>query len=622
MTTSHTAEAEPDKAAQGTIELSIPVEAPPSTSRPTSGADPASELTKGTIVWRFAAHSAWIAALAALLVARIGRFGFNPTDQGFMLSLSWRVLNGAIPHVDLISPRPLGSAYLHTLDFLLPAPLFIASGFVATVEVIVATVACAALLTQTSPLRWGPMRTLLVATAAVINMHTFPMMAWHTIDGIFLTAVGWWRLDAGLRSGSAWSRRIGLVLLGFAVMTKQSFMFAVPVAVLLLLFHPSVRRDGRRWGRTIVDLLFLGSIPIVYAAFVTVAGGLQPMIDQLTGGVGAWGQNLYDFWYTGDAVTGIRRNILLVAAGVAVAVVLWLARRKLGGSAGWLRVAPLAGMAAFTIYALAEIGLSYPVTAGVELLWFFLGVVVLDAVAHKHLPWRPLLVALLAYMSSLSWGYNVPGLLAGTLALGILDLLVRAAPEIELKGRAWLVPQALLGVVALVAASVALVNTHDRGLAIDRPQDELTVDLGTVTPSMSGIRTTPVTAAYVRQIRDCLQRYPAAKVAVLPDSPFVYPAFKLQNPFPLDWPLPLELVADAPQRMMDTVRQLNREGDYLVLFQTRSMTDLRDGKAMPTHVRADKPVYIESGLESQIRDGLTGKNVSCGSLVGVYAPRR
>jgi hypothetical protein len=583
----------------------------------------ASGPVRGAIAWRIAAHAAWVTGLAGLLVGRIGRFGFNPTDQGFMLSLSWRVLNGAIPHVDLVSPRPLGSAYLHTVDFLLPAPLFIASGFVATVEVIVATVACAALITGTSSLRWGPMRTLLVATVAVVNLHTFPMMAWHTIDGIFLTAVGWWRLDAGLRSGSVWSRRIGLVLLGFAVMTKQSFMFAVPAGALLLFLHPSVRGTGRRWGRTVVDLVCLGSIPIVYAGFVTVAGGLRPMIDQLTGGAPTWGDTLASFWFVGEFSGGdIRRHILMVVACVAVAVTLWLTRRRLGGSAAWLRVVPLTGAAVVMIHTMVQAGLSYPATAAVKLLWIFLAVAVLDAVVHRHLPWRPLLVALLAYMSSLSWGYSVPGLLAGTLALGTLDLLLRAVPEIQLTGRGWLVPRVLLALVALVATSVTVVNAHDRGSSVDSPQAELTADLGTVTPAMRGIRTTPATATYIRQITDCLRRYPAAKVAVLPDNPFVYPAFRLENPFPLGWPLPLELVADAPRRMMDTVAKLNREGDYLVLFQTRGLAQLRDGVPVPTHVPVDTPAAIESGLESQIRDGLNGQQVSCGSFVGVYAPRR
>lgn len=593
-----------------------------------TGADraPVPGLTTRQIVWRTLAYVAGVAALAGFLVARIGRFGFNPSDQGFVLSLSWRVLDGQIPHLDVVSPRPLGSAYLHTLEFALPGPLFLASGFVTMVEIVVSTIACAALVSRVSPLRWGPLRILLVAAAAVINLHTFTMMAWHTIDGIFLTSVGWWLLDSGLRGDSPWRRRIGLFLLGFAVMCKQSFMFAVPVGVLLLLFHPAVDlradvRSARWWRRTVVDLLCLGGFPLVYAAVVTAAGGLSPMIDQVTGGAGAWGQNLYDFWGNGDFVVGdVRRHIVMVAGCALVAVGLWLLRRPLGTAGPWVRVMPLAGAALVTVYALVQSSLTYPATWAIKLLWILLAVIVLDAVVHRHFPWRPLLIVLLAYMVSLSWGYNQPGLVAGTLVLTTLELLRQAAPEFSLRDRRWVIPQALLGIAALLGAGLLLVNEHDRAPAIDRPQGELTADLGDATPEMRGIRTTPNTARYVSQIGDCLEEYPASQVAVLPDNAFAYPAFAVRSPFPLDWPLPMELVADAPQRMLETVDRLNRDGDYLVLFETRNWQQLRAAEPVPTSVPVDTGHVSHSGLENQIRDGLTGQRISCGSFVGVYAP--
>ena len=590
---------------------------------------PAADLSGRAIAVRTAVHAAWISALAAFLVLRVGRFGFNPSDQGFVLALSWRVLNGEIPHVDVISPRPLGSAYLHLIDFAVPAPLFLASGFVTDVEIIVATIACAALVTRVSPLRWGPLLTLLVAAAAVVNLHTFPMMAWHTIDGIALTAVGWWLVDAGLRSGSAGRRRTGLFLLGFAVMVKQSFMFAVPVGVLLLLFHPAEDwrgnlRSGRWWRRTVVDLLCLGGFPLIYVGLVTAAGGLVPMIEQVTGGTGAWGNGLYEFWLAGDLVVGdVRRHILMVAACVVLAAALWLLRRPLGAAAVWVRLLPLAGAAVVTVYALAQTHLAFPGSWATKLLWLLIAVIVLDAVVHRHLPWRPLLIVLLGFMASLSWGYSYPGLLAGTLVLTTLLLLASAAPEIDLGGRRWIVPRALVGVVALAGACLMLVTEHDRAPVIDLPRDQLTVSLGSATPAMQGIRTNPSTALYVNQIGECLRQFPAAEVAVLPDSPFAYPAFELENPFPLDWPLAPELVGDAPQRMLDTVDRLNRDGDYLVLFATQGTWQLRNGEPVQASVPVDAPHISVSfaGLEDQIRAGLTGRRVSCGSFVGVWSPR-
>jgi hypothetical protein len=322
-------------------------------------------------------------------------------------------------------------------------------------------------------------------------------------------------------------------------------------------------------------------------------------------------------------VGDIRRHILMAAACVLVAVAVWLLRRPLGPAAPWVRLLPLGGAALVTVYALVQTRLAYPSTWSVKLLWILLAVIVLDAVVHRHLPWRPLLIVLLAYMTSLSWGYDQPGLIAGTIVLTTLELLRAAAPEFRLEGRRWLVPQALLGVVAVATAALALMAEHDRAPAIDRPQGELTADLGRATPEMRGLRTTPNTELYVRQIGDCIDEYPAGRVAVLPDNAFAYPAFGVHSPFPVDWPLPAELVADGPQRMLDTVDELNREGDYLVLFETRDWKQLRIGEPpVPTSVPVDAPHVTYTGLENQIRAELTGQRISCGSFVGVWAPAR
>ena len=64
------------------------------------------------------ARQGWIIALALVVLAAGLHFlysplGFNPTDEGFVLAYSRRVLDGQVPHRDFISIRPAGSAYLH-----------------------------------------------------------------------------------------------------------------------------------------------------------------------------------------------------------------------------------------------------------------------------------------------------------------------------------------------------------------------------------------------------------------------------------------------------------------------------------------------------------------------------
>jgi hypothetical protein len=127
--------------------------------------------------------------------------------------------------------------------------------------------------------------------------------------------------------------------------------------------------------------------------------------------------------------------------------------------------------------------------------------------------------------------------------------------------------------------------------------------------------------AYLTQIRDCVRAHPAARVAVLPDNAFVYPALGLRNPFPMDWPIPLELDADATTRMLAVVDSLNRDGDYLVLFQTVPSAALATGQPVPATVPPAAPIAEQTTLPTTIRDGLRGQRLTCGSFVGVWAPR-
>lgn len=560
--------------------------------------------------------AAGTALLSAAVVARIGRFGFNPTDQGFILAQVWRVLHGEIPQVDFLGPRPFGSAYLHLIDHLVPAPLMIGSSFVMMVQLTVATFALAAFLTGTSPLDWGPLRLGLVFTAALVGLNTYPLMAWHTVDGVFLVAIGWWLLDSGLRSGSRWRRLLGLFCLGFAIIVKQSFLFAAPIGLLILLFHPDA--PPKKVPRLLGDVLALGAAPLLYFGMISVAGGLRSAIAQLSGGHQTWGEGLFLFWtaeFAGRADP--RTYVFPVLLGVFVIAVAFLARERLGDFGRWLRIVTAACVVAVVVFVVVDGGFEHAGSWPVTLLWLFLAAAILDAVVRRRLPWQYLAIACLGWMASLSWGYPLPGLLAGIFALGVLEAVrpsdLPRTPEFA---------GGVLGATAFVLAGLLLMSAHDKAPYADRPQGELTKDLGEIAPPMRGVRTNPSVYTYVAQIRGCLDRYPASNVAVLPDNPFVAPIFGVRNPFPLDWPLPMELTGDSPERMVEAAERLDRQGNYLVLFQTVKAVSLTAGGPVPDAVAPAAPTIGLSGVEDRIKNELTGTRVSCGSFAGYWAPPR
>lgn len=570
---------------------------------------------------------AGIPLLATVIVAGYGRFGFTPTDQGFVLAQSWRLLLGEVPQVDFLGPRPFGSAFLHLVDFAVPAPLMVASAFVMMVQLGIITLALAAFLTGTSPLTWGPLRLGLVAAATVVNLNTFPTMAWHTVDGLFAVAVGWWLTDRGLRTHSAWRRWLGLFCLGFAVVVKQSFAPIVPIGLLILFLHSGQgRKDARWWGRTVVDVLWLGAAPLLYFGWITAAGGLSSAIDQLTGATATWGATVFDFW-GGESAMRPRIQVLAVLLAVLVLAVLYVARERLGAPGRWLRVLVAAGVVVMLVRVLANGGLAYAGDWPLVLLWIFVAATALDAVVRRRFPWQHLLVALLGWMICLSWGHQVPSLIAGTLVLATLDLLVLVLSDLPLPSGAQFRYYATISGAALAAVAIGLVfvqlsAARDRESYGDLARPQLTADLGAVTPELAGIRTNPSVFTYVQQIRDCMGKFPASKIAFLPDNAFVYPVFRVRDPFPMDWPLPAEQTGDATARMVDAARKLEAEGDYLVLFQTVHAETLYAGGPVPAQVSPDATTVTESTVEPAIRKVLTGRKVSCGSFAGVWAPRR
>ncbi|WP_239154092.1 hypothetical protein [Amycolatopsis sp. FDAARGOS 1241] len=566
------------------------------------------------VALRWSAHAAWVLVLAVATELRVGRFGFHPTDQGFILAQAWRVLQGEVPHADIISARPLGSAILHVVDFGLPGPLFFASSCLAMVQIALTTIAFAALVTRRPVLSWGPGRTALVAAAALLNLNGFPLMAWHTVDGITLTACGAWALDSGLRKGNPYARLGGLALLGAAAFMKQSFALAAVIGLVWTLCYPN--RSRRLAG----DVAALGAFGIAYVAWVSAGGGLAEMVSQVTGGVPAYGERLLELWLA-DPESLLRPPVRGLTFFAVVSVVLLgvrLAGDRLGVAARWMSwLLALGGVAA--VAGTVADGRLTGSSRWADVLWWILAVaVVVHAAVWRRVSWPALLVLATGFMASLSWGNDTPTLLTGSLALTAVLLLASVVPDLTpVVCRTWLTTTA--GLVTVAVCGWVVVAHHDDAAYLDLSHDELTADLGSVAPALTGIRTNPSTFAYVAQIRDCLQRYPAARTAVLPDNPFAYPAFGLRNPFPLEWPLPLEIVGDAPQRMLATAGELNREGGYLVLFETVPNTTLAAGGPVPARVPVTTPNVDYLGLENALRAKLTGQPVTCGSFVGEWA---
>jgi hypothetical protein len=552
----------------------------------------------------------FIVPFSLLVLSMVVRLGFVPLDEGFITSQSLRLLRGEVPHAAFVSPRPVLSGVLHIVDLLLPTPLFLTSRVIAGVQIVVYTVALGGVCIRQPLARWTPVWTLAVCGAVLVNIGLFPLMAWHTVDGLMLSALGF--LVVGRPRSVRWLAT-GLVLLGAAAMTKQSFAPALLVGLWLAVRSDVFGRTSTTWGLLRRASFVLGAglvVPFAYLLWVSLAGGLLDAFEQLTGGSAPVGQNLVkvmrsDSW-----------SIVVLAGCVGLRIVA-LDRIRIFSNTPFVtsgaRLVTTAIVIALAAHAMTAAG-SLPATM---LFWLAMATALLPSTTGR-LDVDGLLTVSLGWMASLSWGAASPALVAGSLAFLILHRTWSDA-FVTLPARGRMVSSLALVVLVLFAAGFV---QHRRALPyFDRSVSELGTHLGGVDPELWGIWTNSTTGEYVAQIRECIDSYPAGRVAVLPDNVGFYSAFGLENPFPVDWAYSKELVADGRDRMLSRANELSVEGDFLVLFQTTSTFGLST-ISLPASTSANAPAWFwdDSGLMDDIRSSLGGEWFSCGSFVGNFRP--
>lgn len=564
----------------------------------------------------------WPLLLVIAVFVAVGGVGFSPTDEGLIQANAQRILRGEIPHLDVISPRPLGSAYLHAIDLVLPTPLVATSRFLALCQIAVYTVALACLALRRGPGRWSVTASVLVAAAILVNVHTFPVTAWHTIDGLFLTCIGFLLLAVGLARRRRLLTDLAMVVLGGAAIVKQSFVPALVLGMAWVVID-AWPRGGRAVARRALEAVGFGLVPAVaYGLMLAAAGGIGEAWLQLTSGGDAVADTVLDELdrALGDGVVAFVGLTAMLVLGVLER----LARR--GGetthavrvAALLARVVVIAVVVEITVAGRLELYGSW----GVLLLLLALGTIVQGLLAGRGLDGIALLTASIAGMSMLSWGYAVPDLVGGSLAFLVLH---REWEMVGIELPAWATARtaavATAGVAVCVLVVVSAVLYDERTSNVYRfPRDaDLSVDLGAIDDDFWGIKANRSMARYLRQVRDCVEEYPAARVAILPDNAMLSPVFGLENPFPSDWML-LDELADSRPVVIEAARRLDRAGDYLVLFETMP-AHLAGYQDAPAEVPLDSDIYFYfDDLGEQIRDALSGRPVSCGSFVGVYSP--
>jgi hypothetical protein len=566
--------------------------------------------------WRAVVAMAWPPVLVASVYLAVGRLGFYPTDEGLNQAYSYRILHGEVPHRDFISPRPLGSALLHLIDFAIPGPLFEVSRVIAMAEYTAYGILFAWLIYNFAPWRWGALAAGAAAATVLVNLNSFPLMAWYTADGLLLVAAGYLVIDRGVRRRSIRVVAVGFLLLGIAALTKQSFAPGPAFGWLLLL--PWLRE--LRWGvrfRALVGTGVLGSLPtIAFVAAISLLGGFTALRTQLLGAGLVYGRSLVAAWSP-------RHDLLVlgpvVAAAAILLAVIQVSKQRPNAVPGLVALGSRVGLTVLVVSLplqdrLGLVGNDW----GTRVLWIAVVTSAVQSFVERKLDGVGIALLGAGWMASLSYGYAWPNLVGGSMVLYVIHRAWVGVKISDLAPRRFRAAALALALIGVVAIGYVFTTTRLESVYLDRPADRLTASLNGTSAAFGDLRTNPETSAYLQQMAECVRAYPARSVAILPENAAMYVALSLHNPFPTDWLWPGDYNG-SEARILATTDVLNREGDYLVMFQTVGDPELVSGTPLPQATLAS-PIHTYSPLTNEIYDRLAGRRTTCGTFLVVYAP--
>lgn len=445
--------------------------------------------------------------------------GYNPTDDGGTLANTRRLLDGQVPHRDFITLRPVLSPALH-LPFVLWGGEY--TYWVSRLFVWFQFACCAWIWIGILDRRilgrslgiWAKVSLALICFA--VSAHTFPIMAWRTIDGLFLISLA---LPL-ITTEHSTKKLAGYFLVGAATLCKQNFLLAAPVILLI----QGDWRQLRYW-------LAAGASGVLYVAMLLLTHAMSDAFVQMTSQTGL-------LWHGFRAY--LNREVLLgaVAGFLATFLMIGHPRIALPVRKAWGEM-----LGALVLSVLPLLVMCYNLVSGRGILqWSYalfgllVGLTAYLSIGrprqHSQQVRAVLLGLTMAWSASVSIGYNTPALAGGQLAA---TLVAFAHPQVLWKPRPGLYTVTVVALAGLVLASFGVARTHY--IYRDQPASNLTQELGGVFPGASRIRTNTNTYRFLVDLQKAIGMAQglASTYGVIPDCAGLWVQSPQPNPIPIDW---------------------------------------------------------------------------------------
>lgn len=456
--------------------------------------------------------------LAVLIHLRYSWMGFNATDEGFILAYSRRLLEGEIPHLDFISIRPVLSSWLH-------APVlywggdytFLISRAVVWLQVTLIILFSILSFQQIKQTSFSFFEiTALSLFGFIFTAYNLAPMAWHTLDGIFFTVIGFYFT----RRQVSFVRFMGYMLMGCAYLCKQNFT----LLPFICLFLFSDWRYIRFWAASLLPgFLYLG-----YLAFHSAIPDAWLQLNTHTG--------LFQYGVFNWLLNAKPMILGFLWCGGVSALIFFLNRFALAKIWQCVLTVLLLGILFFPWI----FGLYYlPDKPGYvnRLSFFIVGnlfalLVVFWHQGEKSLFRLGIFWLVLAWSASISIGLNLPALVTGVLfVLLAMSLFKNLRQDLAQS------PFVVCGFLLFIGVSIALFDRMRHVMVYNEPSAAaLLYPLDDVFPGGKGIYTSEHNYRFIQALDEMVDKnFPHYTISILPDFSAYWVKFSQKNPLPIDW---------------------------------------------------------------------------------------
>lgn len=443
-------------------------------------------------------------AVVSALSFYISKLGFNPTDDGVILSLSRRLFMWQAPHKDFISIRPTGSGLIHLPELLLGGKfIFLTSRLFVCFQFACISLFSILLIEKASSFSASVFaKCLIFLIAFYLCIHSFPIIAWTTIDGIFCIITGTYLSTFD----NKYIKQFGYGIAGFAVLCKQNFIF---LPFLLIILNRDYKNIGV-WLFTILPML-------VYVEMVYFSGSIKNAIEQFT---------IRTELFQVGVKSYLLNPYLWLGFGVSQ-IVFWATKSNkfIAAKHLFLLLLPVLLLAALCIRN------SYKATFFLE-FGVLISLIIIKIIQRSNEKWFLIFVMILAWSSSISLGWNSPGLASGIIWIALLS-------EVDFSKK-WL---NYILIFSFAGSSVLFIYLRTHFIYRDKKAVELQYKLDSIY-GFSGIVTNKNTSSAMKELNGICSKLNKNNYAIIADYAGFWASHFNANPAKIDWSIHDEMPSE------------------------------------------------------------------------------